>query len=91
MGSKSKGKHYTSKGERNSVNKTVLNSIRRERDPAEKWINIQKAWLKGQNPWITVANPNKEETKKKFIRVRANDVLGNPKEREQKMFRMTGE
>jgi hypothetical protein len=77
------GKTYTSKGERRSSMKTA------SKDPGQKMMNIQKAWLKGQNPWITVENPNKNETNKRFIRVRMNDTsLGNPKERAKKMFVM---
>jgi hypothetical protein len=29
------------------------------------------AWKKGQNPWITVTNPNSLETNRRFIKVRA--------------------
>jgi len=77
------GKTYTSKGERRSSMKTASS------DPGQKMLNKQKAWLKGQNPWITIENPNKEQTNKRFIRVRMNDTsLGNPKERAKKMFVM---
>jgi hypothetical protein len=75
------GKTYTSKGERRSSIKTASD------DPGQKMLNKQKAWLKGQNPWITIENPNREQTNKRFIRVRMNDTsLGNPKERAKKMF-----
>jgi hypothetical protein len=77
------GKTHTSKGERKSSMRT------RSSDPAQKMLNLQKAWAKGQNPWITIENPNKNETNKRFIRVRMNDTnLGNPKERYKKMFIM---
>jgi hypothetical protein len=63
--------------------------MRKVRSGGEKMLNLQKAWLKGQNPWITVENPNKNETNKRFIRVRMNDTsLGNPKERAKKLFVM---
>lgn len=39
------------------------------------------AYLKGTNPWITIPNPDKQQTNKKFIRVRANQHWDNPKER----------
>lgn len=90
MGKKSSGKNYTSKGERNNVNTKTLNGIRAEKDPGNKMLDIQQAYLKGQNPWITIDNPNKEQTNKKKIRVRVNDMLGHPKERAKKMFQMTG-
>jgi hypothetical protein len=39
----------------------------------------QKAWLKGQNPWLSVPNPNTADTKQKFVRVRANSEWGDPR------------
>jgi len=69
MGKKSSGEHHTSKGERRSSMKTSTT------DKAQKMINKQKAWLKGQNPWITIENPNKNEKDKLFIRVRMNDLM----------------
>lgn len=80
MGSKASGKHYTSKGERASSMST------RMKDPAEKVSNVQTAYWLGQNPWVTIDNPNKNETKKVKIRVRANELWGNPKEREKHRF-----
>lgn len=77
------GKTYVSKGERKSSAKTRVS------DPATKLINAQKAWLKGSNPWITIENPNKEQTNKRFIRVRMNDLMrGTAKEREKNMYVM---
>lgn len=90
MAKKSSGKHYTSKGERNSVNSKTLNGIRAEKYAGDKMLDIQRAYLKGQNPWITLDNPNKEQTNKTKIRVRVNDMLGHPKERAKKMFQMPG-
>lgn len=69
MGKKASGKHYTSKGERRSSVKTSST------DRAEKLINAQRAWLKGQNPWITIENPDKNDLGKRFIRVRMNDIM----------------
>jgi hypothetical protein len=62
------GKTYTSKGERKSSMRTKTSN------PSDKMINKQRAWLNGSNPWITIENPNKEETNKRFIRVRMNDL-----------------
>lgn len=84
MGSKASGKHYTSKGERRSSMRT------RSSDPADRAMNIQKAYWAGKNPWVTIANPNKNETNKRFIRVRANEAWGNPKEREKNRFIIAG-
>jgi hypothetical protein len=80
MGSKSSGKHYTSKGERISSIST------RSSDPSDRVENIQKSYWAGQNPWVTIPNPNKNETNKAKIRVRANELWGNPKEREKHRF-----
>ena len=90
MAKKSSGKTYVSKGIHSNVKSSTLSAIREERYEAEKHINVQKAWLKGQNPWVTIPNPNKEQTNKKFIRVKANEVWGHPKERQKKMFTMPG-
>lgn len=89
-GKKSSGKHYTSKGERKNVANSILNGIRSERSGADDMLNKQKAWINGSNPWVTLENPNKEQTNKKFIRVRYNDLMhGSYKELEKKMFTMS--
>jgi hypothetical protein len=80
MANKPTGKHYTSKGERKSSIST------RSSDPADRASNVQKAYWAGQNPWVTIDNPNKNETNKMKIRVRANVLWGNPKEREKNRF-----
>lgn len=77
---------YVSAGMHSNVSRKTLKGIKAMRDPSEKMRNIQKAWLKGQNPWITIANPNKNETNKPFIRVKSNDIMGHPKERDKKMY-----
>lgn len=90
-GKKSSGKHYTSKGEHSNVSSKTLSGMRKEKYDGDKMLDLQKAWAKGQNPWITIENPNKNETNKKFIRVKMNDTsIGNPKERQKKMFQMPG-
>lgn len=77
------GKNYTSKGERRSSMST------KSTDPSERAMNAQKAWLNGSNPWVTMENPNKEHTNKKFIRVRMNDLNhGSAKEREKSAYVM---
>lgn len=88
MGKKASGKHYTSKGERMSVSRQILNGMKRDRNPADKVINIQTAWLDGKNPWVTIENPNKEQTNKRFIRVKSNELWGHPKERQKKLYTM---
>lgn len=83
----SKNKHVSA-GIHSNVSKRILNAVKHDRHPLEKMMNIQSAWLKGKNPWITLENPNKNETNKRFIRIRVNDILGHPKERDKKMYIM---
>lgn len=54
MGSKSSGKHYTSKGERQSSMKTRVN------DPGLRLINQLKALKKGKNVVISLPNVGKD-------------------------------
>ena len=82
MGSKATGKHYTSKGERRSSMPT------RETDIASKTINIKNAYWQGLNPWVSIDNPNRENTKERKIRVRANELWGEPKGRLKQQFIM---
>lgn len=70
---------YVSKGERQNTNRDVSKAIRRERSAIDKWTIKQKAWLKGQNPWITVPNEDPADTKKRFVRVRAETLWGDPR------------
>ena len=78
MATKKRAK-YTSKGQRSSVSRALINEVRKDRPAGTDLINLSTAWKKCQNPWLTIENPNKNETNKRFIRVRANDYWGNPK------------
>jgi hypothetical protein len=78
MAKKKQRAHQVSKGEHSSVARWKVNAARRERSPMERLLYKQRAWKKGQNPWLTIANPNDKETNKRFIRVRANSHWGNP-------------
>jgi hypothetical protein len=75
MGKKRTRKTVTSKGQRRSIVAGVK-EVRQEKSEGEKAYNKLKSWRKGQNPWITVAGP---QTNKRFIKVRANTVYGDPK------------
>lgn len=66
----------TSKGERRSSMKTAS-----ARSSGQRMLDIQKAYLAGKNPWITLPNPNKADTSRLFIRAKANDLYGDPKNR----------
>jgi hypothetical protein len=88
MARKASGKHYTSAGIHSNVKKSTLNAMRREGGDVKKIINIQTAYWKGQNPWVTIDNPNRENTKERKIRVKANELWGNPKERDKQRYIM---
>ena len=74
MAKKKKRDTQTSKGERQSVNKKILNEIRKDRTVLDKILAQQHAFKKGKNVMVTIPNPNTNETNKRFIRVSANDV-----------------
>ena len=69
---KSNGKNYASKGER----RNVVNGKQRSSDVSnlDTVSNKMKAFKKGKLVWLTVPNPNTNETNKKFIRVKASEV-----------------
>lgn len=66
-GKRSKGKNYTSKGERRNVSRKVT----KLKDKSDHEINKIKAYYKGQpTGYVTIPNPNKNETNKRFIKVK---------------------
>ena len=79
-GKRSSGKHYTSKGERNCVARKLTNAARRDyKQSSERIYNQYKAHLQLKNVMVTIENPNKNETNKRFIRVNSKDVWGYAK------------
>jgi len=77
------GKTYTSKGERRSSMKTKSNSA------GKKMMDKQQAWLNGSDPWITIPNPNKEETNRQFVRIRYSALMhGTAKNRQKNSYIM---
>lgn len=86
MGKKSSGTKYVSKGVHSATSTGTRSAIRKDRSEGDRVINQQAAWLKGQNPWITIPNPNKAQTDSPFVRVKANTLWGTPKERTKAMF-----
>ena len=72
-------KSYTSKGERRSIARDVCKAVKRDRTIIDYWMIKQRAWLKGQNPWIVVPNGNTSDTRARFVRVRAETEWGDPK------------
>jgi len=77
-GPKTKTK-YVSKGERRSMSRSLSKAVKRERSVIDYWTIKQKAWLKGQNPWLSVENGNTSDTRARKIRVRADTYWGDPR------------
>ena len=65
-GKKASGKNYTSKGERRSSIST------KNTDPAKRMLYKMDALAKGKDVYFTIENPNKNETNKRFIRVKVS-------------------
>ena len=81
MGKKKSRAHQVSKGERKSVDPKVAAATRKMRDeqqPFRRILDQQAAWKKGKNVVLTIANPDSKATNKKFIKVPAWQVWGNP-------------
>lgn len=82
MAKKASGKSYTSKGQHSNVARGTLSDMRKTTTKTgQRVIDKIDAYLAGKNPWITIPNPNKKDTSRRFIRVRADDHYGNPKDR----------
>ena len=67
MGKKKSRASQTSKGER----RNVVNGLSDDRTELQRVNDKMRAHLKGKNVMLTIANPNKNETAKPFIRVPA--------------------
>lgn len=83
MAKKRSRKTYTSKGERPNVSSETMRWMAQDRDPCRTILNKVAAWKRGKNPWITIRNPIITETAKRWVRVRANIVWGDPKGRRE--------
>ena len=65
----SKRTKYTSKGQRANVSRKTLKAMHRDRSDLDKILNKLKVWATGKKVMVTIPNPNKNETNKRFIRV----------------------
>lgn len=75
-----KSKGAVSAGINSNVNRQITNQMRREyMASGMRYANQREAWLKGRNVVLTVENPNREDTKRRYIRVNAREVWGSPK------------
>jgi ribosomal protein L21E len=82
MGKKRSRDSQTSKGQRPNVNKKIRNDVRRDyMDSLDRTINQMRAYAKGKRVMLTVPNPNKNETNKRFIRIAAEEYLQRPGDR----------
>jgi len=72
MAGKSKRTKYVSKGQRDSISSDLLKAVKRDRPLVERVLNQLKHWSKGKRTMVTIPNPNKNETNKRFIKVEGN-------------------
>jgi len=76
MGKKKQRAHQVSKGERNSVARSTTKAIRRDyMKSSARMDNQLKAYRAGKNVVVTIANPNKNEKNKPFIKVDGRDYF----------------
>jgi hypothetical protein len=67
---KGKSTGYKSKGERPNVAKDIRKTMRREySNSSEQLLNKFTAFTKGKRVMITIPNPNKNDTKHRFMRI----------------------
>jgi hypothetical protein len=70
-GGKSKG--FISKGIHSNVNRKVTNAMRSEYlESGDRVLNQLRALKQGKDVVMTIQNPNKEQTNKKFIKVKVS-------------------
>lgn len=75
MGKKKQRASQTSKGQRKSQDPRWTKEARREWVGSTAQANAQiAAFRRGKNVVLTIANPNKAETNKPFIKVNAKDI-----------------
>lgn len=84
MGKKKHRAAKTSKGQRPSINSGLITAISKDVSFLDKSLNKLAAWKKGQNPWITVPTTEKNRP---FVKIKANVLLGNPKEATYNIYR----
>lgn len=72
------GKTYTSKGERPNVNKKISNSARSDYlISADRVMNQLRAYRDGKNVVVTIPNPDKNNTKARYIKIKGSDWFKN--------------
>lgn len=73
MGKKKTRSKYTSSGGSPTISRKISNAVRHDLDAGTRLLRQLKMWAKGKRTMVTIENPNKNETNKKFIRVEGND------------------
>ena len=73
MGKKKTRSKYTSKGSINNTSNKIKNAVRKDRPAGDRILCQIRAWEKGKKTMVTIENPNKNETNKRFIRIEGND------------------
>ena len=73
MGKKKTRSKYTSSGECPTISRSISNSVRQDVSDATTLLRQLKMWGKGKRTMVTIENPNKNETNKRFVRVEGND------------------
>lgn len=78
-GKRSSGKNYTSAGIHSNVSNWTKRAVRRAYiESGERVMNQLAAFRAGKRVMVTIENPNKTETNKRFIRVEASTVWKRP-------------
>ena len=63
-------KKYVSKGQRPNVTKKISNSMRSDYlQSSERTMNQLRAMRKGKRTLVTIPNPNKNDTRARFIKI----------------------
>lgn len=83
MGKKRSRKTKVSKGIHSNVSASTLKAVSRDVPEATRALHKIQAWRKGKNPWITVPGT---QSNMRFVKVRANNLYGNPKTSTANLF-----
>lgn len=67
----------TSKGQRASISKSTIRLVRQSRSEGDKMANKLAAWRAGKKGWVTIANPNPNETDKPFVKISFDRHFGH--------------
>lgn len=87
MANKATGKSYISAGIHSNVDSSILKANRRDYlNSAERAINQLRAFNKGKRVMVTIPNPNKDQTNKRYIRVPASTIWKDPKDIKNKFI-----